>query len=90
LDQVLKTFKYKTDEIKKISVRSNNYNDWENAIKNNLNSSTQFVVLLIPGSRGKGPLYKDLKNLLFTKFPIPSQVVLAGTISKGKIYFINI
>lgn len=84
LDQVLNTFRYKTSEIKKIGVKSNNYRDWEMAIKNNLNPSVQAVILLIPGSRGKGPLYKDLKKLLLTECPIPSQVVLVGTISKGK------
>lgn len=84
MGQVLSTFRYKTGELKKFGVRSNNFNDWKGAVMNNLNPSTQAVILLIPGNRGKGPLYKDLKTLLLTQCPIPSQVVLVGTISKGK------
>jgi aubergine-like protein len=42
------------------------------------------VVLIIPGQKGKSQLYDDLKRFLLTEYPIPSQVVLANTISKGK------
>ena len=42
------------------------------------------VILIIPGSRGKGPLYSSLKKFLLTTCPIPSQIILSGTISKGK------
>jgi len=43
-------------------------------------------VLIIPGSRGKGALYSDVKKLLLTKYPIPSQVILSGTLAKDKGY----
>lgn len=42
------------------------------------------VVLIIPGAKGKSTLYDDIKRFLLTEYPIPSQVVLAQTISKGK------
>jgi len=42
------------------------------------------VVLLLPGAKGKTPLYDDVKRFLLSEYPIPSQVVLAATISKGK------
>lgn len=42
------------------------------------------MVLLIPGQKGKGELYNDVKRFLLTEFPVPSQVVLCNTIAKGK------
>jgi len=41
-------------------------------------------VLILPGAKGKAPLYDDLKRLLIKEIPVPSQVVLANTISRGK------
>jgi hypothetical protein len=38
------------------------------------------VVLLLPGQKGKCTLYDDVKQYLIEEFPIPSQVVLVGTI----------
>jgi len=65
-------------------VRSNRINDWEQQIRQNLNPSVQAIVLILPGAKGKAPLYDDLKRLLLKEIPVPSQVVLANTISKGK------
>ena len=42
------------------------------------------VVLLLPGTKARCPLYNDVKRFLLTEYPIPSQVVLTSTISKGK------
>ena len=42
------------------------------------------VVLLLPGAKGKTGLYDDVKRFLLSEYPIPSQVVMAQTISKGK------
>jgi aubergine-like protein len=53
-------------------------------MKDNLNPSVQAVVLILPGAKGKAPLYDDLKRLLLKELPVPSQVVLCNTISRGK------
>ena len=42
------------------------------------------MVLILPGPKNKAPLYDDLKRLLLKDLPVPSQVVLANTISRGK------
>ena len=42
------------------------------------------VVLILPGQKGKNPLYDELKRFLLSEYPIPSQVVLCNTISRGK------
>lgn len=57
---------------------------WIKALKEQLNDGVQMVVLIIPGQKGKSQLYDDLKRFLLTEYPIPSQVVLANTISRGK------
>lgn len=46
------------------------------------------IICAIPGSRGKGALYKDLKKLLISTLPIPSQFILTGTMSKRKYFLI--
>lgn len=73
----------------RIAVRGNNMRDWEAAIKKNTSENTQMIICAIPGNRGKGPLYKELKKTLLVNYPIPSQVILVGTITKRKM-FINI
>jgi aubergine-like protein len=57
---------------------------WIKALKEQLNEGVQMVVLILPGAKGKSQLYDDIKRFLLTEYPIPSQVVLAQTISRGK------
>jgi aubergine-like protein len=87
IKQVQSTFNYQMNKPPIFLVKSQNFRDWENELSKNINPNVQAVVLIIPGSRGKGPLYNDLKRLLLGKYPVPSQVVLSGTLSKG-IYYI--
>jgi aubergine-like protein len=42
------------------------------------------VVFILPGQKMKGKCYSEIKRLLIKEIPVPSQVVLASTISKGK------
>jgi len=78
------TINYDSQRPKEFAIRSNQFREWEKVLKANLNPGVQCVVLLLPGAKGKAPLYDDLKRLLLKDLPVPSQVVLAGTISKGK------
>ena len=57
---------------------------WIKALQAQLNDGVQMVVLILPGAKGKSQLYDDIKRFLLTEYPIPSQVVLAQTISRGK------
>jgi hypothetical protein len=61
-----------------------NSQTWTRELKSKLNNNVQAVVLLLPGQKGKTQLYDDIKRFLLQEFPIPSQVVLCNTISKGK------
>lgn len=82
--QVQSSFNYKMNKPDIHLVKSQNFKDWETELAKVLNPNIQAVVLIIPGSRGKGLLYNDLKRLLMGKYPIPSQIVLSGTLAKGK------
>lgn len=85
LQEVLKTFNYASGAPVKIEVKSNRFEDWRNLLLNKLTPQTQMVVCLISGNRGNGPLYKPLKNFLLTERPVPSQILLSGTINKRKL-----
>ena len=77
-------FKYKASRPREFCVNGTRSHDWIKSIEQNLNDSVQAVVLILPGQKGKAPLYDDLKKLLINKIPVPSQVVISSTISKGK------
>jgi hypothetical protein len=67
-----------------IEGRDDDWNNWESLIKNNINPSVNFIVFILPGGKGKGKFYNEIKRHLFTKIPVPCQVILGSTISKGK------
>jgi len=68
-----------------IEVSGNRFEDWRDILKSKVTPQTQLVVCLIQGNRGNGQLYKPLKNFLLTERPIPSQIMLSGTINKRKL-----
>jgi len=61
-----------------------NAENWKKELQSKLNCGVQAIVLLLPGQKGKNNIYDEVKRFLLTEYPIPSQVVLCGTISKGK------
>jgi aubergine-like protein len=87
LCDVVKTFKYNCDTPQKIPVRTTRANDWFSIIKERTGPQVQMCVCIIPGNKQKGALYKDVKRFLLSTIPIPSQVILTGTVNKGN--FIN-
>ena len=62
----------------------NDFQSWKNELKKILNPSVTAIVCILDGQKGKAPIYDSLKKLLTTEMPVPSQVVLAQTISKGR------
>ena len=77
------SFNYHMQAPRIVYVKSSHLKDWEIELETQIVSKDQAVVLIIPGSHGKSELYNDLKTLLYTKIPIPSQVILTGTLIKG-------
>jgi aubergine-like protein len=82
--QACQTFKYDMNRPDVVTVNSNNFRDWENAIKSKTSPQTRLVVLILSGPKGKGTNYNELKRLLKTEIPIPSQVILTSTLKKDK------
>jgi aubergine len=42
------------------------------------------IVLILQGNKNGAPHYEGIKKLLMTERPVPSQVILSNTISRGK------
>ena len=82
--KVQESFKYQMGDPNVVYVKSTQFRDWEEAITKSISKETQTALLIIPGSKGKGLIYNDVKKLLTLKYPIPSQVVLTSTLMKRK------
>ena len=82
--QCIQTFKFEINKPKLCEVNSTRYPDWEREIKNNVNKDTQFVFLVIPGNRGKGFFYNEVKSFFTHEVGIPCQVMLEGTLKKDR------
>jgi len=85
MKQCLDTVGYDSSEPAMHAVRPGMRSDaWIRELKAKLNDGIQMIVLILPGAKGKSTLYDDIKRFLLTEYPIPSQVVLAQTIQRGK------
>jgi putative heme iron utilization protein len=86
LDEVLKQFGFVSQAPRTFTVKGNPMQgrSWVTELKNNLNSEVQAIILLMPGQKGRPNAYDEVKRFLLAEFPIPSQVVLCNTISRGK------
>lgn len=86
MEQVLQQFGFESAQPQTFVLKGNpmNAQTWIRELKGKLNNNVQACVLLLPGAKGKTQLYDDIKRFLLAEFPVPSQVVLCNTISKGK------
>ena len=85
MTQCLQQFGYKGNPARMFPVpQGNRAESWERQVRDKIRPGVQTCVLLLPGQKGKCPLYDDIKRLFLSEIPVPSQVVLAATISKGK------
>jgi aubergine-like protein len=50
----------------------------------NLNPKVSGCIFILPGGKGKGMHYDNIKKLLINKLPVPSQMILGSTISRGR------
>lgn len=72
MGKCFETINYASNRPREFVLRSNNARDWEKELRSNLSPSVKCVVLLLPGAKGKAPLYDDLKRLLLKELPVPS------------------
>lgn len=67
-----------------IKVKGRGWSVWEEKLRDRLKPSVTCAIFLLRGGKGKGEFYSEIKRFVITKAPVPSQVVLSTTISKGK------
>lgn len=84
LQQVIKTYNVDCNKPRLFAVRTDRWDDWERELKTNLNPQVQAVICVLPGARGKSRLYDDLKRLVISQLPVPTQCILTGTLKKEK------
>lgn len=80
----MESFGYPVDGPAYFPVKTQNFEDWKFILDQKLRNGADLIILLLPGGKKNSPLYHDIKELMLNKIPIPSQVVLTSTISKGK------
>jgi len=69
----------------KICIKGNRYEDWKRELESlNDQRKTKIILLLLPGQKGKGQYYNEIKRFTLSQMQVPTQVVLSTTISKGK------
>ncbi len=93
-DILAKELQYSTNEYEYIAsrpvtvtIQGNNFREWEDKLKTLVmeNPGLSMIVLVLQSRvMKKGQYYEDLKALLNTNTNVPSQVVLAPTITRGK------
>lgn len=74
-------FKARPEEV---AIRGRGWDSWNSALMNRLKPSVTCAVFILRGAKGKGEFYNEIKRLVITKAPVPTQVVLSTTISRGK------
>jgi len=84
MQQALKTFRVSAAPPASFGLSTNNWDEWEARLREVLAPDVQFIICILPGSRGKSKLYDPLKSLLIRDFPVPSQVVLNNTLKRDR------
>jgi aubergine-like protein len=84
LQQVIQQFEVQCQKPVIFPVRGDRWEEWDRNLREKLNPQVQLIVCILPGQRGKSRLYDDLKRLTFSRFPVPTQCILNGTLKKDK------
>lgn len=86
LKKCLEKFGYDADPPKQYDIgrQDSDWRNWKKCIDANVNNTVKFVVFILPGQKGKGKCYSDIKKQFLENTPVPNQVVCQSTISKGR------
>lgn len=86
LQNCIKDFKYPCSPPRRVEIKDDNIETWKKSIDETLKDhpDTSVAVFVIQGKKGASPVYHELKKKLVTEVPIPSQMILAETLSRGK------
>ena len=83
LQKAIATFRMQIDRPLMKEIPSTKIWDWQKELEA-IPEQAQFILVIMPGSRGKGFFYNEVKTFLTHKKGIPSQVILEGTIKKDR------
>ena len=85
MEKTIQQFGYQAKQMASFMIKGYNIEMWKETLQAKLlENSVEAVILLLPGSQGRCPLYDEIKKFLLTEIPVVSQVVLVGTIRAGK------
>ena len=86
LQNCLRDFRYPCNPPRRIEIDDDKIDTWKKSINSTLadHKDTSVAIFIIQGKKGASPVYHELKQLLVTGMPIPSQMILAETLSKAK------
>lgn len=60
------------------------FDEIKNLCKAKLNSNVSGCIFILPGRKNQGMHYDSIKQLLVNHLPVPSQMILGSTISRGR------
>lgn len=85
LQQVIGTFHIQCSAPALFPIQGGNrWPAWEEAMRKNLRPDVIAVICVLPGFKGKSPIYDDLKRFNYTSCPVPTQCVLSSTLKKDR------
>lgn len=85
LKKCIAEFNYPMQKPREFIIEGSDFQDWEASFKRHLDTSVQAVILILPDNKkNNAALYNACKHFLIKACPIPSQAVLASTVTKGK------
>lgn len=86
LQNCIRDFKYPCSPPRKVVISNDRIESWKEAIDNVLKGQEgiSFAVFVIQGKKKASPVYHELKKILVEDVPVPSQMILADTLSRGK------
>jgi aubergine-like protein len=86
LQNCLRDFKYPCNPPRRVEIENDRADTWCQSIDDTLKDhpDTSCAIFIIQGKKKASPVYHELKKKLVEEVPIPSQMILADTLSRGK------
>lgn len=81
---VFNQYALRCNDIRPVEINQWNWNSVKQAIEKNLSQQVTACIWILPGAKGNGLLYKEIKTKLINECPVPSQMIVGRTISAGK------
>ena len=72
MEKSIQSFGYQAKQMASFMVKGHNIEMWKETLQAKLDHTVQAVILLLPGSRGRCPLYDEIKKFLLEEIPVVS------------------